>query len=99
MMRISELKLRSFIREIIEKSRKSASAEGKIMTDAWAPISWETMLPAALREDEMDEPELEEDAPPGWEDTVKKMKKNPEIDNPWALAWSMKKKGHKPNRK
>lgn len=35
-------------------------------------------------------------APPGWEDTVKDMKKHPEIDNPWALAWSEKNKGAKP---
>jgi len=35
-------------------------------------------------------------APKGWEKTVKKMKKHPEIDNPWALAWDMKNKGDKP---
>ncbi len=34
-------------------------------------------------------------APPGWEGTVKEMKDHPEIDNPWALAWSMKNKGYK----
>lgn len=34
-----------------------------------------------------------EKAPPGWEGSVKAMKKHPEIDNPWALAWSMKNKG------
>jgi hypothetical protein len=42
----------------------------------------------------------EESAPPGWKGTVKAMKKHKEIDNPFALAWSMKKKGyksHKPN--
>lgn len=33
-------------------------------------------------------------APPGWEGTVKEMKKHDEIDNPWALAWSMKNKGY-----
>jgi hypothetical protein len=38
-------------------------------------------------------------APPGWENTVKKMKKHDEIDNPWALAWSMKNKGDKPGGK
>lgn len=39
--------------------------------------------------------ELDEVAPKGWEGTVKKMKKHPEIDNPWALANYMKKKGYK----
>ena len=40
---------------------------------------------------------LAEVAPPGWEDTIKKMKKHKnDIENPWALAWSMKKKGATP---
>ena len=38
-------------------------------------------------------------SPPGWEDSVKRMKKHPEIDNPWALAWHMKNKGNKPHKK
>ncbi len=40
---------------------------------------------------------VQEVAPPGWEGTVKKMKKKKGITNPWALAWSMKKKGYKPH--
>lgn len=36
-------------------------------------------------------------APEGWEDTVKKMKDNKDIDNPWALSWWMKNKGYKPH--
>jgi hypothetical protein len=36
-------------------------------------------------------------APPGWENTVKHMKKHDEIDNPWALAWYMKNKGAEPH--
>lgn len=40
---------------------------------------------------------LAEVAPPGWEATVKKMKKHKDdIENPWALAWYMKGKGAKP---
>lgn len=38
-------------------------------------------------------------APPGWEKTVEKMKDNPEIENPFALAWWMKEKGYKPSDK
>lgn len=38
-------------------------------------------------------------APPGWENTVKEMKKDKGIDNPWALAWSMKNKGDHPGGK
>lgn len=36
-------------------------------------------------------------APEGWEKTVKKMKKDKDIENPWALAWSMENKGYKPH--
>jgi hypothetical protein len=36
-------------------------------------------------------------APEGWEGTVKEMKKEKDIDNPWALAWSMKDKGYTPH--
>lgn len=39
------------------------------------------------------------DAPPGWESTVKDMKKHKEIDNPFALAWWMKNKGYTPGGK
>ena len=35
-------------------------------------------------------PKQEAVAPPGWERTVRKMKKNGGIDNPFALAWWMK---------
>lgn len=38
-------------------------------------------------------------SPPGWEGSVKKMKKHPEIDNPWALSWHMKNKGYTPGGK
>jgi hypothetical protein len=38
---------------------------------------------------------LDEVAPEGWEGTVKAMKKHKGIDNPWALAHSMKNKGFK----
>lgn len=42
-----------------------------------------------------EETSIEEKAPPGWEGTVKAMKKEKNISNPFALAWSMKKKGFK----
>lgn len=43
--------------------------------------------------------EINEVAPEGWEKTVKAMKKHKEIDNPWALANWMKKKGYHPKKK
>lgn len=35
-------------------------------------------------------------APPGWERSIKRMKKHNDIDNPWALAWWMRRNGAKP---
>jgi hypothetical protein len=40
-----------------------------------------------------------EDAPKGWEGTVKAMKKHKEIDNPYALTNWMKNKGYKSHKK
>lgn len=40
-----------------------------------------------------------EKSPPGWKGSVKAMKKHDDIDNPYALAWSMKKKGAEPHYK
>lgn len=48
----------------------------------------------ALKEEDTEEKEAV--SPPGWEDTVVKMKDHPEITNPWALSWWMKGKGYKP---
>jgi hypothetical protein len=41
---------------------------------------------------------MNEVAPPGWEGTVKAMKKHKDITNPWALAWHMKGKGMKSHK-
>jgi hypothetical protein len=42
---------------------------------------------------------VNEAAPEGWEKTVLAMKKHKEIDNPWALAHWMKKKGYQQHKK
>jgi hypothetical protein len=39
-----------------------------------------------------------EKAPEGWEKTVKAMKDEPGVDNPWALAHWMKGKGYKSHK-
>ena len=41
---------------------------------------------------------INEVSPPGFEGTVKAMKKHKEIDNPYALAWYMKNKGYKSHK-
>ena len=38
-------------------------------------------------------------SPKGWEGTVKKMKKHPEITNPYALTRYMQKRGFKSHKK
>jgi len=38
----------------------------------------------------------EEVTPPGGEDVVRALKDQPGVENPWAVAWSMKGKGYKP---
>ena len=37
-------------------------------------------------------------APPGWEKTIRKMKKSGDIDNPFALAWWLRRQGAKPTK-
>jgi len=46
----------------------------------------------------MPTPPVAEKAPEGWEGTVKAMKDEPGIDNPWALAHWMKNKGYKSHK-
>lgn len=38
-------------------------------------------------------------APPGWEKTIRKMKKSGDVENPWALSWWLQKRGAHPGRK
>jgi hypothetical protein len=40
--------------------------------------------------------DLEEVTPPGHEKMVRGLKKNPDIDNPWAVAWAHQKKYGRP---
>ena len=54
--------------------------------------------PGALLVPTFQRPNQQGVAPPGWEKTVLKMKKSGGIDNPFALAWYMKKRGMKPAR-
>ena len=42
---------------------------------------------------------VQEESPPGFEGTVKAMKKHDDIDNPYALSWWMKNKGYKSHKK
>lgn len=46
----------------------------------------------------VEESDIGEVAPPGYEKVVKALKKEPGVENPWAVAWSMKKKGVEPKK-
>lgn len=46
-------------------------------------------------QDLQEDDELNQSAPPGEEKLVKKLKKQPDVDNPWALAWSIHNKKKK----
>ena len=64
-------------------------------------LAYEKTKPTSLGNGEgtpADRTAMNEKAPEGWEKTVKKMKKHKEIDNPFALAQYMKKKGYKPSK-
>jgi len=58
------------------------------------PVVEEKTQPQVISEEQVSEV-----APPGFEGTVKAMKKYKKIDNPFALAWSMKNKGYKSHKK
>lgn len=57
------------------------------------------MEPRPVKEEATVEENVTESAPEGWDKTVEKMKKHKEIDNPFALAHWMKKKGATPKAK
>ena len=61
------------------------------VVQAWQAIN-AGELPAALRK------EHDAVAPPGWEHSLKRMKKHKDISNPWALSWWLKNRGAKPSR-
>jgi hypothetical protein len=55
-------------------------------------------LPVTQTLIEAAETPVSEESPPGFEGTIKAMKKHKEIDNPWALSWYMKNKGYHSHR-
>lgn len=70
------------------------SQSGLINSLKFESVQEEIGLPS----DHPDHVELDEVSPPGFEGTVKAMKKYKDIDNPWALAWYMKNKGYKSHK-
>ena len=75
------------------KAGNLVPAEDEVEEQAisYSPSGGMKLTPAEEQE------EVEEKAPPGWEGTVKAMKKHKKISNPWSLAWWMKHKGEHPH--
>ena len=75
--------LQKMVKQIEKKQREWKKAGLKTKTFVYNPETGKPDL------------EVKEVAPPGWEGTVKAMKKKKEIDNPYSLAWYLKNKGAK----
>ena len=92
-----------------EKAKKSAddlASKGQYRksTNRWSNVMKATgkqidKTTADIKKSLNKEETVSEVAPPGFEGTVKAMKKHKEITNPFALAWSMKNKGYKSHKK
>lgn len=103
---------KSTLGSYVKKAAKDTAVHGFALGDSVANKKWSTGSKAGDMADKRikgiakatdrltkEENELDEVAPPGFEGTVKGMKKHKNIDNPWALAWSMKNKGYKSHKK
>lgn len=78
--------------EVNEGKKRDVDGDGDIDADDYLAAKDQAIKKAMKKESK----DLDEVAPKGWEGTVKGMKKHKdEIDNPWALAHWMKKKGYK----
>ena len=92
--------------KLSQSSQRKSLGRRSSIKDGSKPSGYES--PREFRDTEIKyqknsfEPEgenVQEVAPPGFEETVKGMKKHKEIDNPYALAWYMKNRGYKSRKK
>ena len=79
--------------------KKRAEFIKKALAGEVEPDSWNVSnRDMSLRARKTVTPTVDEVAPPGFEGTVKALKKHQEIENPWRLAWYMKNKGFKSHK-
>lgn len=94
-IRIKASELRAMIREALNQN--IASRQSMMVTADGEDEDKEPNLHDGKGKEQLnDADEVAEVAPPGYEKVVKGIKKNKDVDNPWAVAWSMKNKGIKP---
>jgi len=93
MLNEDHLSVGTSIRFRDKKGKTQVGTISKVSSDGY--LVQRTHKPAVWVPDSDVVETLDEKAPKGWEGTVKAMKDEPEIDNPYALAHWMKNKGYK----
>jgi len=94
-IRIKVSELRALVREALNQN--IASRQSMMVTADGEEEDKEPNLHDGRGKEQLnDADEMDEVSPPGYEKVVKGIKKNKDVDNPWAVAWSMKNKGIKP---
>lgn len=96
-IRIKVSELRAMIREALGETPTIASRQSMMVTSD-DEDKGPDLNDGRGKEQLNDADEMAEVAPPGFEKVVKGLKKNKDVDNPWAVAWSMKNKGAKPTK-
>ena len=94
-----EIKMATGIAKDKRYAGGNMTGAAKVMDKIKPGLSQTTAAQKSLRQANEDTEQVDEKAPPGFEGTVKAMKKHKDIDNPFALAWSMKNKGYKSHKK
>ena len=94
-----EIKMATGIAKDKRYAGGNMTGAAKVMDKIKPGLSQTTAAQKSLRQANEDVESVDEKAPPGFEGTVKAMKKHKEIDNPFALAWSMKNNGYKSHKK
>ena len=97
-IRIKVSELRTLVREAMSEASTIAGRQNMMTQgDDRRPPSNNADLDDGKGLELLADDEIKEVTPPGFEKAVKAMKKDKSVDNPFAVAWSMKKKGFKPS--
>jgi hypothetical protein len=89
-MKIKKSELKALVNEVVRQCVKEAGPQYKVVT---GKSQYERPGQVNRARQIQGEPEINEVTPPGGEDVVRALKKKSGVDNPWAVAWSMKNKG------
>lgn len=90
-MTLKKSELKALVNEVVRQCVKEAGPQYKVRGK-----KSQLEMPGKVNKarEIQSNPKINEVAPPGGEDVVKALKKKSGVDNPWAVAWSMKKKGY-----